>query len=187
MERLEALLDAYGAREDRWPEDARQPARTRLEQSPQARAARERAARLDGVLDAAPAEEATADLSARILADFDAVSAPSTRRRAAAARPRIRRYLAAAVPLAAAAVALWLVRTPDQSLDGGPQIARVGIARLGIYEAPTDEWLDPLGVDLFGTLPGVGCADNGLGCIDVDTPDGIEIESKLAVIERRVA
>jgi len=187
VERLEALLDAYGAREEQWPDDAREAAHALLERSAHARAARERAARLDRVLDAVPAEASTPDLAARILADFDRISAKTTTPPASAARPRIRRYLAAAAPLAAAAVALWLVRTPDRSPDAGPQIARVGIPDLGTYETPTDEWLDPLGVDLFGTLPGVGCSDNGLGCIDLETPDTTGIDSKVDVIERSIA
>lgn len=182
-QRLEELLDAYGAREDRWPEDARAAARSLLERSPEARAALERAAHLDTLLDALPVEAASSDLTDRVLAGFDAParSGAPTVRAPGRYRPgrRAGRVLAAAASLAAAAVALWMLRTPEPA----PQVAWVNMRGLGRYAVPTDEWLDPLGVDLFDTLPTMGCDEDGLGCIDL--PASGDSESRLDVTERK--
>ena len=65
---FEQLLDAYGSRFDRWPEQLRAPAREWLAKSKAAQLAWERASRLDQVLGAAPDVEPSASLMARIAA-----------------------------------------------------------------------------------------------------------------------
>lgn len=68
LARFEALLDAYGAEPRRWPVDRRAEAEALLRRSPEARALRDTAARLDMVLDSAVAEPAPAHLVGRVLA-----------------------------------------------------------------------------------------------------------------------
>ena len=64
------LLDRYGANEARWPDERRAPARALLARSADARRARHEAARLDTLLDAAPAAVPSPTLTARIMDGF---------------------------------------------------------------------------------------------------------------------
>lgn len=66
--RFETMLDAYGAEPRRWPADRRAEAEALLLRSPEARALRESAARLDSFLDKAAVEPAPAHLVGRVLA-----------------------------------------------------------------------------------------------------------------------
>ena len=68
LARFETLLDAYGAEPRRWPADRRAEAEALLRGSPEARALRDAAARLDAMLDAAPIPPAPGDLVGRVLA-----------------------------------------------------------------------------------------------------------------------
>lgn len=54
LDRLQAMLDAYGAEPDRWPAEQRAGAVALIESSDEARAMFEEAAALDGVLDRMP-------------------------------------------------------------------------------------------------------------------------------------
>lgn len=158
IERLRALLDAYGAAPERWPEDERAAAEALVAQSAAARAFREEAAALDRALDTVPSAPPSPLLAARVLA-----TAP---------RPRPtrawRRALLAAVPLAAAAVVtLWIAvdreserRAPDTTL---PEV--------GEYAGLTDALLEPYAVDVSAAVPSFGCADSDLGCPNVDAAD----------------
>jgi len=160
IERLEQLLDAYGADPERWPPAEREAALSLLERSAEARARRDAAASLDALLDLVPAERPPAELAARVMeAARSQLQPPPNRRRAWP-------YLAAAVPLAAAAaLALWIARSPEQPIgEATPEM----IALLGVYETPTDELLDPPIFDLFNAVPSLGCPDSELACPDLE-------------------
>lgn len=187
--RLAELLDVYGADPQRWPEDERAAAETLLATSPELRARAETAASLDALLDAAPAAPApSAALRDRILASAPRVDTagpePAAAPRHANVRPstvsrlepRRRRWLAAvALPLAAALL-LWLTRSPAPQT----QLAAVrstNLAKLEEIELPTDDLLalndDDTGQSIsayvLDEMPDIGCADGtGLGCPDLD-------------------
>lgn len=80
LARLGRLLEAYGADPETWPAVERDAALALLGRSAEARALRERAARLDRLLDQAPALEPSPELMARVLAAANQ-AAPSWRRR----------------------------------------------------------------------------------------------------------
>ena len=154
--RLWEVLEAYGASPDRWPEDERAALLALVDESSEARARLDAAARLDALLDAAseippPTDEAVA----RIL---DA--APR-----GAARKRSLRWLAALPVAAAAALALWVARVPEPAPRETLQIA---MADLGVYETPTDVFLSIDGVDPLARVPGYGCDEDALRCLDLD-------------------
>jgi len=161
--RLRQILDAYGARPERWPEAERAAARALLASSPAARAAQADAARLDALLDAAPAPPAPpAELAARIVA---------------AARPRarvvsLRRAAAVVVPLAAAAgLVLWLQhRAPSPGRASAADLALA--ARLDDVATPSDDLLDTSDAWAADTTPTWGCATGELGCPDLPTATG---------------
>ncbi len=68
MERLEALLEAYGAEPARWPDAERQAAEALVSRSQEVRLRIEEARRLDLLLAEAPLEAPSAMLTARLLA-----------------------------------------------------------------------------------------------------------------------
>lgn len=68
MERVAALIDAYGASPERWPEAERQRALALLAQSAAARELLHQARELDLLLDAAPVALPSRDLEDRIMA-----------------------------------------------------------------------------------------------------------------------
>jgi hypothetical protein len=80
LTRFEALLDAYGAAQQRWPAARRAAAEALLARSREAQALHAAAARLDVLIDAAKVEPAPAHLFGRVLA-----TAPSASARASAA------------------------------------------------------------------------------------------------------
>src|SRR5260221_3806375 len=90
LARLRALLDAYGARVERWPDDERESALALLAASVDAQAECAAAARIDALLDTIPAPQPSDDLIRRALAG------------APAARP-LRRSIARRGPIAIAA------------------------------------------------------------------------------------
>lgn len=165
--RFDVLLDAYGADPERWPEAERAAAMALLQRDPEARALRAQAARLDGLLALAEPVEPSPALVARILAAAPA-PADAKRRPLSFLRPRparVWRYAAALAPLAAAAaVALWVVRTPEPTV----QMSAVSLGELGTYEVPGDELLGIADVDLFNTDPWSDCPDSLLGCPDTE-------------------
>jgi hypothetical protein len=190
FERLAQLLDAYGAAPYRWPPEEREAALALLANSSEARAECDRAARLDAVLDRAPAEQPSPGLAARVLA-----ASPAKRMRAGrrpslvrlgtgegrsstrSAHPRLWRYLATAAPLAAAAtLVFWLTRPLDLPRRESMQLT---IAELGAYQTPMDVLLEPPAFDLIDTVPSLGCTDSGLGCPELDFPREIESGSLL--------
>lgn len=172
LERLERLLDAYGASPERWPVEERQAALALLDRSAEARARRDLAAQLDALLDAAPAPEPSRDLVARILAAAPGVPTRIGGDAAGLRRARLWPYVAAAAPLAAAAaLALWIRYAPEPSPG---VVSEEAIARLGVYEAPTDVLLAaPSGEALYGA-PQLGCAGSTLGCPRLEVPEGRE-------------
>ena len=188
--RLRQLLDAYGAGPDRWPPEEREAALALLENSSEARAERDMAARLDAVLDRAPAEQPSSGLAERVLAASPAkrvkarsrpslvrLGAGEGRRSKRSARTRLWRYLATAAPLAAAATLLfWLTRPLDLPRRESMQLT---IAELGAYQTPMDVLLEPPAFDLIDTVPSLGCTDFGLGCPELDFPREIESGSLL--------
>lgn len=159
LERLLALLDAYGAGPERWPSDEREAALALLAESPDARARRDVAARLDAMLDRVPAPPQAPDL----LRAFASVGRGHPRR----GNTRRWRMIAPALPLAAATVLAW-------QFSGGPPPAppSLSITELGAYTMPTDVLLIPPGVDLSGPAPTLGCAESIWGCPLPDLPVG---------------
>jgi hypothetical protein len=172
LERLRALLDAYGANPDRWPPEERAAALALLEQSPQAQRWRDASARIDALLDHAPGFEVSATLIDRILAAAP-TPAPSANRtpppyRHITRRVRTWRTLAAALPLAAAAVlVLWVLNKPSQS----PERSNVTLAEIETFDVPTDALLDVPSVEALDRVPTFGCAGGGLGCVDTGEAD----------------
>jgi len=156
LERLHALLDAYGGTPGRWPADERAAAERLILTSAAARGAYEEARALDRLLaEDEPVAPPSPALAARVLS-----GAPAPR-----PQRRWRRALVAVVPLAtAAAVALWVTtaRGPGERIGAPSPVA------VGDWESPTDVLLDPLGVDVSANVPSVGCADSMLGCPAVD-------------------
>jgi len=157
MERLQRLLDAYGAAPERWPDAEREATQRLIMQSEAARARWEEAADVDRLLDGLPADSPSPSLTARILA-----AAPCRRPRA------WRRAVAAAVPLAAAAAAIfWLVKARAPA----PQMAKAPSVAVGEYASPTDVLLESFGLEMYATVPSIGCADSVLGCPNVNPAD----------------
>ena len=68
LERLRAVIEAYGTSAQRWPETERAAAAALLAESAEARALATAAAALDQLLDAVPAVTPTAELRAAVLA-----------------------------------------------------------------------------------------------------------------------
>jgi hypothetical protein len=178
MERLHAILDAYGAAPQRWPEDEREGVQRLLDSSLDARRRLEGAARLDELLDALPPERPALALEQRILA-----AAPRAR------MPLRWRLAALAAPLAAAAaVLLWISTRRPATQDGGAPLAQGGApaasspasvaqaareaalaeVALGDVEAPTDALLGSFTIDVSSALPAVGCTGSTLGCPKVE-------------------
>ena len=172
LERLRALLDAYGANPDRWPPEERMAALALLEQSPQAQRWHDASARIDALLDYAPGFEVSATLIDRILAAAP-TPAPSANRtpppyRHITRRVRTWRTLAAALPLAAAAVVvLWVLTKPSQT----PERANVTLAEIEAFDVPTDALLDVPSVQALDRVPTFGCTGSGLGCVDTGEAD----------------
>jgi hypothetical protein len=156
LERLGDLLDAYGARLHGCSAAERAAAETLIAGSPEARALRDAAARLDALLDRAPAVEPSAALSARILAGRP--------------RPKVVRLptrVVAAVGLAAAAtVAVWLVRRPEAPRALEPAV----LAELGEYETPTDALLAATDPEVDEVVPAFGCDDPEVACEEAEPP-----------------
>jgi hypothetical protein len=161
-ERLQEILDAYGANPERWPAEERAAAAALLARTP---ALREEAARLDVLLDRVPVERPSDGLVERVLAD----AARTPRRVRPVSRVRPWRAAAAVASLAAAAgLVVWLRGAPAR----GPGDARnVTIAELGTYATATDVLLDAPGLDVLDAVPTLGCSGNGgLGCPELDVP-----------------
>jgi hypothetical protein len=163
VERLQQLLDAYGANPERWPADRRSQALELLAESAPARALRAEAARLDALLDMVPAAEPSPQLVRRALS-----AAPSPSPARARAARSWRRVAFAAVPLAAAAAALFYLVPAEVSHQEPLQFA---IEDLGVYTTPTDLLLVPPGLDLSGSTPSLGCETGALGCPELAAPE----------------
>lgn len=170
LHRLRALLDAYGAAPDRWPMEERAAALALLAKSPEAQRLRAASAQLDVLLDQAPTPHASAALIDRILTAAHAPGTVAPAIRIAPASPisqRMRRAIAAAVPLAAAAaLVLWLWTKPFPH----PEDANLTVAELESYEVPTDALLDLPIPRALDRIPTFGCTGGGLGCLDAGVP-----------------
>lgn len=172
LERLNEVLDAYGASADRWPTDERASLERLIETSAQARALHEDVARFDRLLDAAgPIDTPSPALFDRIVDKAPRSTEPSA----------IRRW-APLVPIAAAAMlALWIARDPASRTDSpiapppDPSI-EIAMVDLGVYTTPTDVLLSVDGFDPLANVPTWGCEDTEFGCIDLDF-DGAETHS----------
>ncbi len=147
LERLAELLDAYGARPERWPIPERASALALLARSAEARALRDRAARLDALLDRLPEVVPSPRLTARVLR---------------AARPRRVAVWGAVALAAAAGLALWLTgpRVPRGALDAA------ALARLGELRTPTDALLAASDLDADDIVPAFGCEAPDVDCGD---------------------
>lgn len=193
LDRLRAVLDAYGAEPARWPASERDALASLVAASAEARRLQADAARLDSVLDALPAAMPAPGLEDRILAA--ARSATTTPRVASLEAARAQRdastrrrggWLAAALPLAAAAaLAAWLVTgsgnppavqvaavpvaDPDAPLTLDAELTELALAELGVYEMPGDELLGGRLDDVYEAAPLDGCTSGELGCLEVDT------------------
>jgi hypothetical protein len=158
LERFAALLDAYGADPERWPDAERDEARALLDRSADARARRDAAAALDALLDRATTVQPARGLAERILAD-------APRPRVVPLRRPLRRQIAAVVGLAAAAsLALWLVHRPATH----PTVEQAALGQLGEYQTPTDALLSAADLDTDDTMPEFGCDDPEVDCDDSD-------------------
>ncbi len=201
LQRLQQLLEAYGANPERWPLEERAAAVALLARSTEARAKQAEAARLDTLLDLAPVVQPSEELAARILAAKLAEGAQTKRprngpiqllhagrrsqlsaTRGSPVRERSCRILvwpslAVAVSLA---VVLWAARTPTPS---PPKLSSDVIANLGVYTTPTDVLLQWPGINSLNTLPSVGCMDNELGCPKLNVPP--KSESQTDALGRR--
>ena len=170
LERFTAIVEAYGARPERWPEAERAAALGLLERSPEAVAVRTAAARLDGFLDRVPAAAPSDALVARVLAGASGLDA---RRRPAArhdAARRVRPRLVAAAALtfaAAASMALWLAREGPEPQALTPDV----VAQLGVYDVPTDALLSVTDAGLIDASPSVGCDDPVMDCEEQTAAD----------------
>jgi hypothetical protein len=157
LARFREILDAYGADPSRWPRAERDDALLLLDRSPEARAERAAAARLDFALDLAPSVRSSTSLAARVLA-----RAPQR------SSERFARLVAIAAPVAmAATLLLWLVRTPAPSPG---MLSEETIAALGSLSAPSDALLGET-TGLIDSAPALGCEPGELGCLDLDVPD----------------
>jgi hypothetical protein len=173
LERLRVLLDAYGARAERWPDAERDTALALLERSADARALRADAGRLDELLDLAPVTHPTPELVRRVMAG----APPNIRQRPSVRRPRL--MVAVGALAAAAALIFWMV--PKRSTVRNVT-ARYATVYQGSYSMPTDVLLVPPGWDLSRTAPSVGCVSGGLACGIQDVPR--EKESRLRSNQR---
>jgi len=195
LQRLQQLLDAYGANPERWSSEDRAAALALLAHSTEARAQRDAAARLDALLDLAPVAQPSPELAARILAAVPAQETqaesprnepvrllragqrhqPSaTRRSGKSESPRRMRVWPALAVAVSLAVVLWGVRT---LLPSRHELPSDVIASLGVYTTPTDVLLQWPGVDILNTLPSVGCMDSELGCPALNVSPGVESQS----------
>lgn len=105
IERLEEIVDAWGASPSRWPEAERGAAEALLAASSEARRLVDEAARLDVLLDAAPVEAPSAALMARLMAARPRPVADAPSRAAGSrARGRWRSLIEAVWPYGSAAV-----------------------------------------------------------------------------------
>lgn len=172
--RLQALLEAYGAKPERWPAEERDAARALLAQSPQAQRWRDVSAQLDAVLDLAPAHAPSPTLLERIVAAAPRREpAPSRTAHRAKQPARAWRYAAATLPLAAAAaLVLWWLGKPAHTPEG----ASLTVAELGTYNAPTDALLTTPSIAALDEIPSFGCTGSGLGCLE---PEPLDNQSAL--------
>ncbi len=201
LQRLQQLLDVYGANPERWPVEERAAALALLARSTEAQAQQHEAARFDALLDLAPVARPSEELAARILAaqpaeEAEAKGARNGPRRLSRAGQRSQLYaplrntareesrrrlvwpsLAVAASLA---VVLWAARTLTPS---HPRLSSDVIANLGVYTTPTDVLLQWPGINSLNTLPSVGCMDAELGCPKLNVPP--KSESQSYVVGRR--
>jgi hypothetical protein len=197
--RLGEILDAYGARAERWPEAERAAAFALLRASAEARRMHADAERLDAVLDSDVAPVPSSELLERIVSARPTVGSPDRRdrsgsgqatreaaHRSGAARRRSRRWraVAAAIPIAAAAgLTLWLASTPPsvEAPAASPAVP-AQIAAFEGHDVPTDAFLDVDELAVLDDLPAVGCDEPGdWGCPELDVPE----ERSTIEIERR--
>lgn len=104
MERLKQLLDAFGAKPERWPDAERAAASALIEGSPEAQRLLRDAAALDRLLDEAETAPVTRALEDRILAGLPERMAPSGGVAAKASRAWSSRHWLPASALAASLV-----------------------------------------------------------------------------------
>lgn len=180
LERLEQVLDAYGASPDRWPEDERAALLALVEESTGARALCDEAARLDALLDqAGEIPSPSPELAQRIVSRGPKSTQPS----------RVRRW-APMVPIAAAAMlALWIARDPGNR-GGAPEPVpnesfEIALVDLGVYDTPTDVLLTVDGFDPLAYVPAYDCEEDGLGCLDLEV-DATGTHSSLQGGSRRM-
>ena len=178
LDRLRTLLEAYGADPERWPDAERAAARALLAHSPDARRWQAAHAQLDSLLDQTPVETAAPALVERIMsalppparAAHGSVRPAAPRRepdptgRPARHRSRTWRYVAAAIPLVAAAAAVFWLRHVPTTVETTP----IEVAELDAYELPTDALLDFPNAGAFDDTPAFGCTGDGLGCVEED-------------------
>ncbi len=108
-----------------------------------------------------------------------AANAPSFEHTLAAVRtkrhlePGSRTWRVLAVGGLAAGVALWLLWGPMLWQKELPYQASPPIPATMIngYIMPTDVLLDPPGVDVWGTMPELGCLDPTLSCVPTEPPE----------------
>lgn len=150
---FEQLLELYGARLERWPEELRAPAREWMEQSEAARSAWQRAARFDRLLDAYPEIEPSPALVARIAAI--PITAPALR--PAVSWPFGAVWASLLGWSVAAVLGFWVggVAAPMfEPLDNGATVATIEPEESDDDAAALDEWSDlselALGAGLIG-------------------------------------
>ena len=188
LQRLQELLDAYGADPRGWPEEERAAAVELLTHSVEAQTAQEKTAQLDCLLDLSPSVQVSATLKRRIVAQiplqtarvgeesqrpiaFRLLRAGHRQARQRAVRQLSQRFtyqrrvwssLAAALLVIVGVWSMQPFRATRQPVTLDPAI-------LGSYEMPTDILLEPPGFDLFSVTPSIGCEDSDLACPQLDT------------------
>jgi hypothetical protein len=176
LERMSELLDAYGARPERWPDAERDAGAALVAGSRETRARRDAAAALDTLLDRVADVPPSPALARRILAGAPRPTVvPLSRRR--------RVGVAAALGLAAAAsLAVWLVRQA-----GAPRaLDPAALAQLDDYETATDELLAVTDLDSEDALPAFGCDDPEVDC-DAEAPPGRPSAAQPPALEETLA
>ena len=164
LARLARVLEAYGADRERWPDDERADLDALVAESSEARELRDAAARLDALLDVTgEIPPPPPRLSDRVIE-----GAPVQDGRGHPLR------WAAVVPLAAAAaLALYVARTPEGVPPGPATVPttesfEIALTDLGVYATPTDVLLSLEGVDPLDGVPAYDCEESDLGCLELD-------------------
>ncbi len=196
-QRLQELLDAYGADPTRWPAEERAAALALLARSAEARTFQENAAHLDRLLDLSPSVQPAPEFMQRVIAHVPqqetaettpkkppifSLLRPGQRQQRQGAKRHVswrfthqRRVWSSLVAALLVIVGVW----STQHLRSTQQTPILDPATLGVYETPTDSLLESPGLDLFSAMPSIGCEDSDLACSQLEAPQETQSQSHL--------